>query len=96
MLVDTDVLIRPASTQVDDLLGEIHTVVERGERVLVTTLTKKMSEDHSLFLSLCGILINRMKVFTKIEVSKFCHFVFLQKINFCKFFSATSKALTLI
>ncbi|WP_255359750.1 helicase-related protein, partial [Halioglobus sp. HI00S01] len=42
---------RPATTQVDDLLGEIRTTVERGERVLVTTLTKRMAEDLTEYLS---------------------------------------------
>jgi len=49
-LVDPVVTIRPASTQVDDLLGEIHTVVAAGERVLVTTLTKRMAEDLTEYL----------------------------------------------
>ena len=44
-LVDPDVEIRPVSSQVDDLLSEIHFRVERNERVLVTTLTKRMAED---------------------------------------------------
>ena len=43
--------VRPATTQVDDLLGEINAVVERGERVLVTTLTKRMAEDLTDYLS---------------------------------------------
>ncbi|CAA0125351.1 UvrABC system protein B [Halioglobus japonicus] len=50
-LIDPPVEVRPATTQVDDLLGEIHTVVERGERVLVTTLTKRMAEDLTDYLS---------------------------------------------
>lgn len=49
-LVDPEVIVRPASTQVDDLLGEIRIVVERGERVLVTTLTKRMAEDLTDYL----------------------------------------------
>ena len=49
-LVDPEVIVRPASTQVDDLLGEIHKVVEAGERVLVTTLTKRMAEDLTDYL----------------------------------------------
>ena len=49
-LVDPDVVVRPASSQVDDLLGEIKTVVARGERVLVTTLTKRMAEDLTDYL----------------------------------------------
>jgi len=50
-LVDPIVEVRPARTQVDDLLGEIGIVVERGERVLVTTLTKRMSEDLTEYLT---------------------------------------------
>ncbi|MBN2332972.1 MAG: excinuclease ABC subunit UvrB [Deltaproteobacteria bacterium] len=44
-LVDPEVMVLPASSQVDDLLGRIRPVVEWGERVLVTTLTKRMAED---------------------------------------------------
>ncbi|WP_226461528.1 excinuclease ABC subunit UvrB [Quatrionicoccus australiensis] len=50
-LVDPEVIVRPASTQVDDLLSEIRKRVEVGERVLVTTLTKRMSEDLTDFLA---------------------------------------------
>ena len=49
-LVDPEVIVRPATSQVDDLLGEIRLVVERGERVLVTTLTKRMAEDLTDYL----------------------------------------------
>jgi len=44
-LMDPEIIVRPARTQVDDLLGEIHKRVEANERVLVTTLTKRMAED---------------------------------------------------
>ena len=44
-LLDPEVMIRPVENQVEDLFGEISKVVERGERVLVTTLTKRMAED---------------------------------------------------
>lgn len=44
-LVDPQVIIKPTKGQIDDLLGEIHDRVEKDERVLVTTLTKKMAED---------------------------------------------------
>lgn len=44
-LIDPKMTVRPVSGQVDDLLGEIRKRAERGERVLVTTLTKKMAED---------------------------------------------------
>jgi excinuclease ABC subunit B len=49
-LVDPDLEVRPASTQVDDLLAEIHLTVEQGQRVLVTTLTKRMAEDLTEYL----------------------------------------------
>ena len=50
-LVDPKVEIRPAASQVDDLLSEIHPRVAVGERVLVTTLTKRMAEDLTDYLS---------------------------------------------
>jgi excinuclease ABC subunit B len=56
-LVDPPVEVRPARTQVDDLLGEIRIVVERGERVLVTTLTKRMSEDLTEYLGEHGVRV---------------------------------------
>ncbi len=49
-LVDPVLIVRPASTQVDDLLSEIRRRAETGERVLVTTLTKRMAEDLTDFL----------------------------------------------
>ncbi len=49
-LVDPEVEVRPATTQVDDLLSEIHLRVAEGDRVLVTTLTKKMAEDLTDYL----------------------------------------------
>lgn len=49
-LVDPPVEIRPAKTQVENLLDEIHLSVERGQRVLVTTLTKRMAEDLTDYL----------------------------------------------
>jgi excinuclease ABC subunit B len=56
-LVDPEVLVRPARTQVDDLLNEIHLRVALGERVLVTTLTKRMSEDLADFLLENGVKV---------------------------------------
>jgi excinuclease ABC subunit B len=50
-LVDPEIEVRPARTQVDDLLGEIKQRVEQGSRVLVTTLTKRMSEDLTEYLA---------------------------------------------
>ncbi len=48
-LVDPDMEVRPASTQIDDLVGEVRKAVESGGRVLVTTLTKKMAEELTSF-----------------------------------------------
>ena len=56
-LVDPVLEVRPATSQVDDLLGEIREVTARGERVLVTTLTKRMSEDLTEFLSEHGVKV---------------------------------------
>lgn len=56
-LVDPAVEVRPATTQVDDLLSEISETVKQGERVLVTTLTKKMAEDLTDFLSEEGVKV---------------------------------------
>ncbi|SDS10209.1 Excinuclease ABC subunit B [Friedmanniella luteola] len=54
-LVDPEVIVKPTQGQIDDLMGEIRLRVERGERVLVTTLTKKMSEDLTDYLLENGI-----------------------------------------
>jgi len=56
-LVDPEVEVRPALTQVDDLLGEIKLRVAVGERVLVTTLTKRMAEDLTDYLSESGLKV---------------------------------------
>ena len=56
-LVDPTIIVRPASTQVDDLMQEIRLRVEKNERVLVTTLTKRMSEQLTEFLSDNGIKV---------------------------------------
>ncbi|MBZ0131570.1 MAG: excinuclease ABC subunit UvrB [Rhodocyclaceae bacterium] len=56
-LVDPQVIVRPASTQVDDLLGEIKLRTAQNERVLVTTLTKRLSEDLTDYLSENGIRV---------------------------------------
>ncbi len=57
-LVDPEVEIRPTKGQVDDLVKEIRTRVEVGERVLVTTLTKRMAEDLSTYLMELGIKVH--------------------------------------
>jgi excinuclease ABC subunit B len=56
-LVDPEVIVRPARTQVDDLLEEIHKRVERGERVLVTTLTKRLAEDLTDYYQELGLRV---------------------------------------
>ncbi len=56
-LIDPEIEILPATTQVDNLLEQIATTVARGERVLVTTLTKRMSEDLTEYLSEHGIRV---------------------------------------
>jgi excinuclease ABC subunit B len=54
-LVDPSISVRPTKGQIDDLLHEIHERVVRGERVLVTTLTKRMAEDLSDYLKEMGV-----------------------------------------
>ena len=56
-LVDPEVVVRPVKGQVDDLVGEIKQRVERGERILVTTLTKRMAEDLTKYMSELGIKV---------------------------------------
>ncbi len=56
-LVDPTISVRPTEYQIDDLIGEIRTTTEKGERVLVTTLTKKMSEDLTEYLANNGIKV---------------------------------------
>ncbi len=59
-LMDPEIEVRPAGEQVDDLLGEIRDRVARGERVLVTTLTKRMSEDLSEYYRDLGVKVKYM------------------------------------
>ncbi|MES9877205.1 MAG: excinuclease ABC subunit UvrB [Candidatus Sedimenticola sp. PURPLELP] len=56
-LVDPELEVRPATSQVDDLLSEIHLRLEKEERVLVTTLTKRMAEDLTDYLTEHGIRV---------------------------------------
>jgi excinuclease ABC subunit B len=56
-LVDPPIEVRPAKDQVDDLLHELRRTVERGERVLVTTLTKRMAEELTTYLEELGIRV---------------------------------------
>ncbi len=57
-LVDPEIEVRPTQGQIDNLIGEIHQRVERGERVLVTTLTKRMAEDLADYLMEMGIKVH--------------------------------------
>jgi len=59
-LVDPQIEIRPATTQVDDLLSEINQRTDKGERILVTTLTKRMAEDLTDYLSDHGVRVRYM------------------------------------
>ncbi|MEI3129626.1 MAG: excinuclease ABC subunit UvrB [Oscillospiraceae bacterium] len=59
-LLDPEVCVRPIAGQIDDLIQEIHTVTARQERVLITTLTKKMAEDLTVYLQKAGIRVRYM------------------------------------
>jgi excinuclease ABC subunit B len=59
-LVDPEIEVRPVRGQVDDLLGEIRLRERRGERVLVTTLTKRMAEDLTDYLQQMGVRVRYM------------------------------------
>ena len=59
-LPDPEVTVRPVEGQIDDLIGEIRLRAERGERVLVTTLTKKMAEDLTAYFENVGIRVRYM------------------------------------
>jgi excinuclease ABC subunit B len=57
-LVDPEVIVKSTKGQIDDLIGQIRRRVERGERVLVTTLTKRMAEDLADYLAELGIKVH--------------------------------------
>ncbi|MBL6465734.1 MAG: excinuclease ABC subunit UvrB [Peptostreptococcus stomatis] len=59
-LLDPTVSVRPVENQIDDLIVEINKNIEKGERVLITTLTKKMSEDLTKYLLESGIKVKYM------------------------------------
>ena len=59
-LLDPEISVRPTDGQIDDLVGEINACTERKERVLITTLTKKMAEDLTDYLSDLGIKVRYM------------------------------------
>ncbi|MBQ6621300.1 MAG: excinuclease ABC subunit UvrB [Mogibacterium sp.] len=56
-LLDPEIEVRPTEGQIDDLIGEIYKTVDKGERILVTTLTKRMAEDLSKYLQESGIRV---------------------------------------
>ena len=80
-LVDPAVEVRPVATQVDDLLSEIRIRVERNERVLVTTLTKRMAEDLTEYLAEHGVkvrylhsdieTVERVEIIRDLRLAKF-------------------------
>ncbi|ASS97386.1 excinuclease ABC subunit UvrB [Peribacillus simplex] len=71
-LLDPTVEVRPIEGQIDDLIGEIHERVKKNERVLITTLTKKMSEDLTDYLKEIGIKVqylhSEVKTLERIEI----------------------------
>lgn len=80
-LVDPEIIVKPVDGQIDDLVAEINTRVDRKERILVTTLTKKMAEDLTDYLSDVGIkvkymhygidTIERMEIVRDLRLGKF-------------------------
>jgi excinuclease ABC subunit B len=56
-LLDPEIIVRPVTGQIDDLIAEIRATIAKGQRVLVTTLTKRMSEDLTDYLSELGIKV---------------------------------------
>lgn len=71
-LVDPEIFVRPTKGQIDDLLGEINARVAKGQRALVTTLTKRMAEDLADYLKEMGIrthyLHSEIDTFERIEI----------------------------
>ena len=71
-LVDPGIEVRPTEGQIDDLIGEIHKRVESHERVLVTTLTKRMAEDLAEYLAEIGIKVHylhsEINTFDRVEI----------------------------
>jgi len=59
-LIDPEIQVRPAANQVDDLLGRIRETVENGERILVTTLTKRMAEDLTEYYADLNVRVRYM------------------------------------
>ncbi|HQO09212.1 MAG TPA: excinuclease ABC subunit UvrB [Clostridiales bacterium] len=80
-IIDPEIIVKPSTGQVDDLMEEIRIVTERKEKVLVTTLTKRMSEDLTKFLKENGIKaeymhseilsLDRVKLIRELRLGKF-------------------------
>ncbi len=80
-LLDPEIFVRPIEGQIDDLIGECNAVIDKGERVLVTTLTKKMAEDLTAYLQKAGIRVRymhsdvaaleRMEILRDLRMAKF-------------------------
>ena len=80
-LLDPEIFVRPIEGQIDDLIGECNRVVEQKERVLVTTLTKRMAEDLTSYLQKAGIRVRymhsdvaaleRMEILRDLRMAKF-------------------------
>ena len=79
--LDPEVVVRPIEGQIDDLIGEINATTDKGERTLVTTLTKKMAEDLTKYLTENGIRVRymhsdigameRMEIIRDLRMAKF-------------------------
>ena len=80
-LLDPEVFVRPIEGQIDDLIGEINATTAKGERTLVTTLTKKMAEDLTAYLQTNGVRVRymhsdigameRMEIIRDLRMAKF-------------------------
>ena len=80
-LIDPEIFVRPVKGQIDDLTGEINETVKKGNRVLVTTLTKKMAEDLTQYFKEQGIRVNylhsdidtieRVKILKELRMGEF-------------------------
>ena len=80
-LIDPEIIVRPIAEQIDDLIGEIREVEKRGEKALVTTMTKKMAEDLTEYLLTHNIkvkyihhqveTIERMEIIRDLRLGKF-------------------------
>lgn len=80
-LLDPEISVRPVEGQMDDLLEEIHRCTEQGERVLVTTLTKRMAEDLTDYLEMMGVkvkylhhdvkTVERMEIVRQLRLGEF-------------------------